>query len=92
MLFGAAHSLTSTVFRVLLCAMQRVEANEEWSLFCPNEAPGLADAWGADFEALYLKFERAGRAKKVIRAQQLWFAILDAQVLCSITTARKPGS
>lgn len=60
--------------------MQRVEANGEWSLFCPNEAPGLADSWGPAFDKLYLGFEAAGRAKKVIRAQQLWFAILDAQV------------
>ncbi len=36
--------------------MQRVEANAEWSLFCPNEAPGLADAWGEEFEALYLQY------------------------------------
>lgn len=60
--------------------MQRVEANVEWSLFCPNEAPGLADVWGEEFEALYLKYERSGRAKRTIKAQQLWFAILEAQV------------
>ena len=60
--------------------MQRVEANAEWSLFCPNEAPGLADCWGAEHEALYTKYEREGRAKKVIKAQQLWFAILEGQV------------
>jgi ribonucleotide reductase alpha subunit len=58
---------------------QRVEANGEWSLFCPSEAPGLADTWGAEFEALYAKYEAEGRAKKVIRAQSLWFAIMDAQ-------------
>ncbi|KAK9786085.1 hypothetical protein WJX73_010906 [Symbiochloris irregularis] len=60
--------------------MARVEANAEWSLFCPNEAPGLAEVWGEEFEALYLKYEKLGRAKKVIKAQQLWFAILEAQV------------
>ena len=60
--------------------MRRVEANAEWSLFCPNEAPGLAECWGEAFDALYQKFERAGRAKRVIKAQQLWFAILEAQV------------
>ena len=59
---------------------QRVEANGEWSLFCPSEAPGLADCWGAEHEALYAKYEAEGRAKKVIRAQALWFAIMDAQV------------
>ncbi len=60
--------------------MQRVEANEDWSLFCPHEAPGLADCWGKEFEALYTKYEKEGRAKKTIKAQELWFAILDAQV------------
>ena len=60
--------------------MARVEANAEWSLFCPNEAPGLADVWGEEFDALYVKYEKAGRAKKTIKAQQLWFAILEAQV------------
>ena len=60
--------------------MQRVEANEDWSLFCPHEAPGLADCWGKEFEALYTKYEREGRARKVIKAQELWFAILDSQV------------
>jgi ribonucleoside-diphosphate reductase alpha chain len=60
--------------------MQRVEANEDWSLFCPHEAPGLADCWGKEFEDLYTKYEREGRARKVIKAQELWFAVLDAQV------------
>ena len=60
--------------------MQRVEANEDWSLFCPHEAPGLADCWGKDFEKLYTKYEKEGRARKVIKAQELWFAVLDAQV------------
>jgi ribonucleoside-diphosphate reductase alpha chain len=60
--------------------MQRVEANEDWSLFCPHEAPGLADCFGKEFEALYTKYESEGRARKVIKAQELWFAVLDAQV------------
>ncbi|GAB4823195.1 hypothetical protein N2152v2_010241 [Parachlorella kessleri] len=60
--------------------MKRVEANGEWSLFCPNEAPGLADCWGEEFEALYAKYEREGRARKTIKAQQLWFAVMEAQV------------
>jgi ribonucleoside-diphosphate reductase alpha chain len=60
--------------------MKRVEANEDWSLFCPHEAPGLADCWGAEFEALYEKHEKEGRARKTVKAQDLWFAILDAQV------------
>lgn len=61
--------------------MRRVESNQEWSLFCPSEAPGLADVWGDAFESLYTQYEKEGRAKKVIKAQQLWFSILEAQVL-----------
>ncbi len=60
--------------------MERVEANEDWSLFCPHEAPGLADCWGKDFEKLYKKYEKEGRARRVVKAQELWFAILDSQV------------
>jgi ribonucleoside-diphosphate reductase alpha chain len=60
--------------------MKRVEANEDWSLFCPHEAPGLADCWGAEFVALYERYEREGRARKTVKAQELWFAVLDAQV------------
>lgn len=60
--------------------MERVEANENWSLFCPNEAPGLQDAWGDDFKALYTRYEAEGRARKVVPAQKLWFAIIDAQI------------
>ena len=60
--------------------MKRVEANGEWTLFCPNEAPGLADCWGEEFEALYEKYEAEGKGKKTVKAQQLWFAILESQV------------
>jgi ribonucleoside-diphosphate reductase alpha chain len=60
--------------------MQRVKENGEWSLFCPNEAPGLYDCYGGEFEALYHKYEKEGRARKVIRAQELWFAILESQI------------
>jgi len=60
--------------------MKRVEENGTWSLFCPNEAPGLADVWGAEFEALYTKYEREGKARKEIKAQDLWFEMLTAQI------------
>ena len=60
--------------------MKRVEANEDWSLFCPNEASGLHEVWGEQFEELYHKYEREGRARKTIKAQKLWYAILEAQV------------
>ncbi|MDP1746096.1 MAG: ribonucleoside-diphosphate reductase subunit alpha [Bacteroidota bacterium] len=60
--------------------MKRVEANGDWSLFCPNEAPGLADCWGEAFEKLYTKYEKEGRARKVIKARELWTAIIDSQI------------
>lgn len=60
--------------------MQRVKANEQWSLFCPKEAPGLADVWGDAFVELYVKYENEGRARQKVKAQQLWFAILQAQI------------
>jgi len=60
--------------------MKRVEANGDWSLFCPDEAPGLADVWGETFETLYEKYEAEGRAKKKVSAQKLWFQILDTQM------------
>jgi ribonucleoside-diphosphate reductase alpha chain len=60
--------------------MKRVEANGEWSLFCPNEAPGLSECWGAEFEKLYTSYEVAGKARKTIKAQELWFKILESQI------------
>jgi hypothetical protein len=60
--------------------MERVEANGSWSLFCPNEAPRLADTVGAEFKALYEKYEADGCARRTVRAQELWFAILQAQI------------
>lgn len=60
--------------------MKRVEANEEWSLFCPNEAPGLSESWGPAFEQLYTQYEAAGKARKTVKAQELWFKILDSQI------------
>ena len=60
--------------------MKRVEAGQEWSLFCPNEAPGLQDTWGAEFEALFEKYEKEGRQRKTIPAQKLWYAILEVYV------------
>ncbi len=60
--------------------MERVKADGEWSLFCPNEAPGLHDCHSGEFEALYHKYEKEGRARKTIKAQELWFAILESQI------------
>ena len=60
--------------------MQRVENNEEWSLFCPNEAPGLADCHGEEFVRLYEKYEKEGKARETIKAQELWFEVLESQI------------
>ncbi|MFN7692170.1 MAG: ribonucleoside-diphosphate reductase subunit alpha, partial [Bacteroidota bacterium] len=60
--------------------MKRVKDNGEWSLMCPNECPGLSDTYGAAFEALYTKYESEGKARKTVKAQELWFAILDSQI------------
>ena len=60
--------------------MQRVENNEMWSLFCPNECPGLGDVWGEEFERLYDKYEKEGKFRKQIKAQDLWFEILESQI------------
>lgn len=60
--------------------MERVKENGDWSLFCPNEAPGLCDTYGGEFEALYHKYEAEGKARKVVKAQDLWFAVLESQI------------
>jgi len=60
--------------------MERVEADGDWSLFCPSEAPGLSDVWGDEFVKLYTKYEAEGRARKTVKAQKLWFQILDTQM------------
>jgi ribonucleoside-diphosphate reductase alpha chain len=60
--------------------MKRVEEGGEWNLFCPNEAPGLSECFGEAFEALYTEYEAGGRARRTVKAQELWFAILDAQI------------
>ena len=60
--------------------MKRVEENGDWTLMCPNECPGLADSWGPEFEALYTKYEAEGKGRKTMKAQDLWFKILESQV------------
>jgi len=60
--------------------MERVDSNGDWTLFCPSEAPGLADVVGDDFKDLYERYEREGRGRKTIKAQKLWFQILDSQI------------
>ncbi|SCU92427.1 LAMI_0E10352g1_1 [Lachancea mirantina] len=59
--------------------MKRVEENGDWTLFSPSEAPGLADVYGDEFVALYERYVQEGRGRKTIKAQKLWYAILEAQ-------------
>ncbi|OXG86833.1 ribonucleoside-diphosphate reductase large subunit [Cryptococcus neoformans A2-102-5] len=59
--------------------MKRVESDGDWTLMCPAECPGLADVYGEEFEKLYESYERQGKGRKTIKAQKLWFAILEAQ-------------
>lgn len=60
--------------------MKRVESNGTWSLFCPSVCPDLIETYGDDFETAYEEYERSGKAVDTIPAQELWFAILDAQI------------
>ncbi len=60
--------------------MQRVEANAEWSFFCPNECPGLQDAYGEEFKQLYESYESQGLARKTVPAREVWDKIVEAQI------------
>merc|ERR1719510_1618032 len=66
--------------------MRRVKNNEDWTLFCPNETidmetgKGLIDVWGEEFESMYTQLEAAGKGRRSVKAQQLWFRILEAQM------------
>jgi len=60
--------------------MKRVKENGDWTLMCPHECPGLSDTHSAEFEALYLDYEAAGKGRKTIKAQDLWFKILESQI------------
>ena len=60
--------------------MQRVEEGGMWTLMCPHECPGLSETYGAEFEKLYLKYEADGKGRKTIKAQDLWYKIVEAQI------------
>lgn len=66
--------------------MKRVEEDGDWSLFSPDEAPGLSDVYDdptiskLDFTELYEKYEKEGRARKVVKARKLMDAIVTAQI------------
>ena len=60
--------------------MKRVEENGDWTLMCPHECPGLSDAYGEAFEKLYTSYETEGKGRKTVKAQELWFKILESQI------------
>merc|ERR1712050_263110 len=66
--------------------MRRVKEDGQWTLFCPDEAydketgKGLMDVWGEDFEIMYMKLEKEGKGRRSVKAQQLWFRILESQM------------
>lgn len=60
--------------------MERVESNGDWTLMCPHECPGLSDSYGEEFRALYTKYEAEGKGRKTIKAQDLWFKVLESQI------------
>tara|TARA_B110000305_G_C19464583_1_gene656967 strand:- start:4325 stop:6808 length:2484 start_codon:yes stop_codon:yes gene_type:complete len=60
--------------------MERVKANKEWSLMCPDECKGLSDVYGEEFERLYCHYEKNNKQKRTIKARDLWLRILDSQM------------
>jgi len=60
--------------------MERVKTNGTWTLMCPNECPGLSDVHSKEFENLYTRYEKAGKGRKTIKAQELWYKILESQI------------
>ena len=60
--------------------MERVKTDGNWTLMCPDECPGLADVYGEQFKQLYTKYESEGRGRKTIKAREIWYHILDAQM------------
>ena len=60
--------------------MERVKEGGTWSLMCPDVSRGLADVWGDEFKRLYEKYESEGKYVKQVRAQDLWFKILESQI------------
>ena len=59
--------------------MKRVETNKNWSLFCPDKAPGLSDVYGKEFEELYEKYENEGLATNTLPAVEVWKSIIKSQ-------------
>ena len=72
--------------------MKRVEKDEDWTLMCPNECPGLFDCWGEKFEELYLKYEKEGKGRKTIQARELWDKILESQIETGDSPKKRGGN
>jgi len=60
--------------------MERVKADGTWTLMCPDECPGLADVYGDEFKELYTKYETSGKGRRSVKARELWFQVMDAQM------------
>lgn len=60
--------------------MERVEKNEDWTLMCPNECPGLFDCHGDEFVALYTKYEAEGKGRRTVKAREVWAKIMESQI------------
>ena len=78
--------------------MNRVKSDGLWTLMCPDECPGLSDVYGEEFEALYSKYELMGKGRTTVKARELWFKVLDAQMetgtpyLCYKDSANKKSN
>ena len=60
--------------------MERIKTDGTWTLMCPDECPGLSDVYGDEFKTLYTKYESTGKGRKTMKARDLWFQVLDAQM------------
>tara|TARA_B100001175_G_scaffold316610_1_gene330990 strand:+ start:35 stop:2383 length:2349 start_codon:yes stop_codon:yes gene_type:complete len=60
--------------------MKRVKSNADWTLMCPDECPGLADVYGDEFDRLYEEYEKNDKGRRTVKARELWFHMLDAQM------------
>jgi ribonucleoside-diphosphate reductase alpha subunit len=80
---GKEENRARDLFYALWCCdlfMRRVEADENWTLFCPNECPELFNTWGEKFEKIYEAYELEGRGRKTVKAMHLWNAIIESQI------------
>lgn len=60
--------------------MERIKEDGNWTLMCPDECPGLADVYGEQFNQLYTKYESEGKGRRTVKARDIWYQVLDAQM------------